>query len=46
MKRLHALAERIVSEETTLHGLRATKAALMSILLTGEVRITPDRTTA
>jgi len=34
--------ERLRLEQGNVHGLRALKSALMSVLLTGEVRVTPD----
>lgn len=36
------LAERARSEEATLDAMRTLKSALMSVLLTGEVRVKPD----
>ena len=39
---LTCLTQREHVEETTLESTRATKSALMSVLLTGEVRVTPD----
>lgn len=36
------IGERTISEESMLGGLRALKAALMSVLLMGEVRVKPD----
>ena len=39
---LTATEDRLKVETRKLDGLRATKAALMSVLLTGEIRVTPD----
>lgn len=36
------LAERMTVEKTCLDGLRTMKVALMSVLLTGEIRVKPD----
>ena len=38
------LEDRIVIERESLGSLRGVKSALMSVLLTGEVRVTPDAT--
>jgi type I restriction enzyme S subunit len=43
---LDAAEQRIRVEERARDGLRATKAALTSVLLTGEVRVTPDEAAA
>lgn len=39
---LEALDEQVVAVEASVGGLRAVKSALMSVLLTGELRVTPD----
>ena len=39
---LTAIEERLAVEEKKLVGLAAVKSALMSVLLTGELRVTPD----
>ena len=36
------LEHRLVAEKEALEGARALKSALMSVLLTGEVRVKPD----
>jgi type I restriction enzyme S subunit len=43
---IDAAYEREVQEEAGVVGLRELKAALMSVLLTGEVRVTPDEDAA
>jgi type I restriction enzyme S subunit len=45
-ERLAALVAREHAEESNMEGLRATKDALMSVLLAGELRVTPDGNTA
>ena len=43
---VEALDVRTAAEQHALTGIRAVKAALMSVLLTGEVRVTPDEDAA
>ncbi len=43
---LSAIHERLSNEEAVRSQSRALKAALMSVLLTGEVRVTPDEDAA
>jgi len=40
-----AMCQRVGAEVETLAVLRAVKSALMSVLLTGEIRVTPDEAT-
>jgi type I restriction enzyme S subunit len=42
----HLLEGRLAAEGELVAGLRATKSALMSVLLTGEVRVKPDEEAA
>ncbi len=43
---VQSVAVRIESEERVLHQSRSVKAALMSVLLTGDVRVSPDEEAA
>lgn len=45
-KALTATERRIFAEQSAVGEVRAIKAALMSVLLTGEVRVTPDKESA
>ena len=42
VKILSTMEDRLAGEVRTLDGLAAAKSALMSVLLTGELRVTPD----
>ncbi|MGO9836454.1 MAG: restriction endonuclease subunit S [Polyangiaceae bacterium] len=43
---LDALEMRVASEEVVIGALNLLKSALMAVLLTGELRVTPDEAAA
>ena len=46
MELVDSTTERIAMERNVLASMRRLKSALMSVLLTGEVRVTPDKAAA